>query len=205
MENMKETKILVGVALAILVLSSTLVSAQALKPGIDFSGGHFNLNLIGKKSGWSGGGSYDNPDRHTIFVPQTTGDSGIKIWMTQGSDFAVLDGDAVSDGEASFQLGPGHYNVYVAALAKPGGDSTINGWVYDKTTNTYYLLVGTLNVGGHSGKPQWKDATSLFYYEGTWILDYLAYLSLTYGDQYAYLWQYINNGDKLVQVRFYAT
>jgi hypothetical protein len=36
------------------------------------SGAHYNLNIIGKKSDWSGGGSYDNPARHTMFVPENT-------------------------------------------------------------------------------------------------------------------------------------
>jgi len=35
-------------------------------------GAHYNLNIIGKKSDWSGGGSYDNPNRHTMFVPEDT-------------------------------------------------------------------------------------------------------------------------------------
>ena len=106
-----------------------------LQPGIDYNGPHYNLNLIGKKADWSGGGSYNNPDRHTMFVPQNTtgfiptpGDDdttgvpdlpGIKISMTQGAEFAVLDGNAFDDGECAFQLAPGHYKVYIVAKAKP--------------------------------------------------------------------------------------
>ncbi|GAH33183.1 unnamed protein product, partial [marine sediment metagenome] len=85
--------------------------------GIDLTGYHYNLNLIGKKADWSGGGNdnndnFNNPDRHTMFVPQFTDDSpfspfivgsysfnGIKISMTQGAEFAVLDGNAFDDGE----------------------------------------------------------------------------------------------------------
>ena len=37
------------------------------KPGTDFKGEHFTLNILGKKN--IGNGSYDNIDRHTIFVP----------------------------------------------------------------------------------------------------------------------------------------
>ena len=33
-------------------------------------GAHFNLNIIGKKWDWNGGGSYDNESRHTMFVPE---------------------------------------------------------------------------------------------------------------------------------------
>ena len=40
-------------------------------------GEHYNLNIIGKKSDWSGGGSYDNPKRHTMFVPEDIVDYNI--------------------------------------------------------------------------------------------------------------------------------
>jgi len=48
---------------------TSLTKAKPLKPP---SGAHYNLNIIGKKSDWSGGGSYSNPDRHTMFVPEDT-------------------------------------------------------------------------------------------------------------------------------------
>ena len=201
---------MITLASMLLAMAPMAVPAQALKPGTDFNGTHFNLNLVGKKSGWSGGGTYDNPDRHTIFVPQYTtgyltsnGQPGITIWMTQGTDFAVLDGEAITDGDASFQLGPGHYKVYVVASAKPGGTTDITGWYYDVTTNSYYLSTGTVTVSRSGGKPQWKDATGLFYVSGSWIFEYLASLSTMTGDAYAYFWQYDNQGNRLVQVRFY--
>jgi len=40
--------------------------------------------------------------------------------MTQGTEFAVLDGNAFDDGQCAFQLAPGEYNVYIVAKAKPG-------------------------------------------------------------------------------------
>ena len=110
------------------------------------SGAHFNLNIIGKKSDWSGGGSYNNPDRHTMFVPENTDEfilidsqcyapaplpegeevpvgPGITIWMTQCGeecdDFAVLDGNAFDDCKCEFRLAPGRYDVYIVAKAKP--------------------------------------------------------------------------------------
>ena len=110
------------------------------------SGAHFNLNIIGKKSDWSGGGSYDNEDRHTISVPENTDEfilidsqcyapaplpegeevpvgPGITIWMTQCGeecdDFAVLDGNAFDDCKCEFRLAPGRYDVYIVAKAKP--------------------------------------------------------------------------------------
>jgi len=204
--------------------------ALAAKPGTDFNGAHYNLNIVGKKADWSGGGSYDNWDRHTMFVPgNTTGWTidrggnftdldGIKISMTQGSEFAVIDGNAFDDGECSFQLGPGTYQVYIVAKGKPGGTTDITGWVeYTDATGTvyYYLNVGSVHV---TKSKQWQDATHIFYVSdnedpngivttgglGMWVFQYLSALNAM--DEYenaAYFWQYDNNGNKLVQVRFY--
>ena len=195
---------------------ASLTKAPPPKPGTDFKGPHYNLNLIGKKADWSDGESYDNPNRHTIFVPEDTTDymtpkgPGITIWMTQcppgalDCDFAVLDGDAFGDGEASFQLAPGYYEVYIAAKGKPKNkDTEITGWVWGDNTATYYLKVGEVKVR-HSKKPVWKDVTKeLFMYGGEWIFDYIRGLSLSEEDQdKAYFWQLVNGG-KLIQVRFY--
>jgi hypothetical protein len=194
------------------------------KPGTDFSGPHYNLNLIGKKSDWSGGGSYDNPDRHTIFVPEDTDGystpnelPGITIWMTQGPEFAVLDGNAF-DGEAAFQLGPGTYKVYIVAKAKPGGYTDITGWVYaeDIDGGYYYLNIGSVNV---TKSKKWQDATHIFYVsdsedpfdivgqDDVWVFTYMTALEAAPLDpsivDAAYFWQYDNHGNKLVQVRFY--
>ena len=203
-----------------------------LQPGIDFNGPHYNLNLIGKKADWSGGGSYDNPDRHTIFVPENTedyttlnGEPGITIWMTQGDEFAVLDGNAF-DGEAAFQLGPGKYKVYIVAKAKPAKKdeleyyTNITGWVYaeDEFGGAYYFDIGFVKV---TKSKKWKDATELFYVDceedpfgivpcnglGTWVFTYMENLEAALLDPLivdtAYFWQYDNHGNKLVKVRFY--
>ena len=228
-------------------ISSLTKQKPDAKPGTDFNGPHFNLNLIGKKSTWSGGGSYDNPDRHTIFVPEDTtgwtietpGDDattnvddldGIRIWMTQGPEFAVIDGNACDDGEAAFELGPGTYRVYIVAKAKPAKKdedeyyTDITGWVYamDEFGGTYYFDIGFVKV---TKSKKWKDATDLFYvdcYEdwfglvecngnglGMWVFEYLSFLKdYDFGadpdiTDAAYFWQYDNHGNKLVKVRFY--
>jgi len=99
---------------------TSLTKAKPLKPP---SGAHYNLNIIGKKSDWNAQGSFDNPDRHTMFVPQDTtgwtiatpGDDdtsavpdlpGIKISMTQGDEFAVLDGMPLTMGNVPSNLLP---------------------------------------------------------------------------------------------------
>ena len=211
---------------------------NGLKPP---SGAHYNLNIIGKKADWSGGGSYDNPDRHTMFVPQDTtgwtiltpGDDdttsvpdlpGIKISMTQGAEFAVLDGNAFDDGECAFQLAPGKYEVWITAKAKPpkpGEDyyTNIGGWVFaaDDEGNNYYFNIGSVTVKKKLG---WIDATHIFYVsliedhfgiigEDMWVFEYLTFLKdYDFGDDpditdAAYFWQYDNHGNKLIKVRFY--
>ena len=202
-----------------------------VKPGTDFSGPHYNLNIIGKKAEWNGGGSYDNPDRHTMFVPlDTTGEEftvgsydfdGIKISMTSGEEFEVIDGNAFDDGECAFQLGPDKYNVYIVAKGKPGGEADITGWVYADATDEYLFEIGSVNV---SRSKKWQDITDIFYVDNgedsaidweslgitppaypMWVFDYLDFLNTNLpGYQYAeYFWQLINNNIRLIQVRFY--
>jgi len=213
---------------------------NGLKPP---SGAHYNLNIIGKKSDWSGGGSYNNPDRHTMFVPEDTtgwtiltpGDDdttnvpdlpGIKIEMTQGAEFAVLDGNAFDDGKCAFQLAPGKYEVWITAKAKPpkpGEDyyTNIGGWIFaaDDEGDNYYFSIGSVNVKKKLG---WIDATHIFFVspaedyfgivsdpDGVWVFEYLNDLKeYDFGDDpditdAAYFWQYDNHGNKLVKVRFY--
>jgi len=135
---------------------TSLTKKPEVKPP---SGAHFNLNIIGKKSTWSGGGNYDNEDRHTMFVPEdiddyyaTTGiqcfvpsdppntEPGITISITQcpkednDCDFAVVDGNAFGDCYCEFRLAKGEYDVYIVAKAKPpkpGEDyyTNIDGWI----------------------------------------------------------------------------
>ena len=50
---------------------ASLTKAPKVKPP---SGAHYNLNIIGKKWDWKGGGSYDNESRHTMFVPEDIGE-----------------------------------------------------------------------------------------------------------------------------------
>ena len=214
--------------------------------GIDLTGYHYNLNLIGKKADWNGGGGYDNPDRHTMFVPVDTtgltfpvggteGDpfatlDGIKISMTQGTEFAVLDGNAFDDGECAFQLGQGTYRVFIVAKAKPHPNSddpdgyytNITGWVYCEAFEEYLFDIGEIKVGRKLSK-KFGEITHMFYVDAgeddiidwlalglplpdypVWVFEYLDLLTTLedYVDA-EYFWQYDNHGNKLVKVRFY--
>lgn len=241
---MKKKIFVFSIVLMLLIVG--FLAVNAVKPGTDFNGPHFNLNLIGKSKQMPG--EKDNPDRHTMFVPIDTTDyyidletpnnlgettlDGIKIEMTQGPEFAMIDGDA-TDGYGAFELGPGKYNVYIAVKAKSpkyeNPETTITGWVesFDNNGNLwYYIDVGTVTVS--KGKNKWTDATDLFFVTtqeddfnfltgteieyipqlGIWVFDYMAGLDAwTTGDydlsNLAYFWQFVNSGNKLIQVRFY--
>jgi hypothetical protein len=132
------------------ILGLLVVAAPAFGGGINLSGYHFNLNIIG----------VENPktqlklDGHTIFVPLS---GKVNIWLTPG-DFQVCDGNAFTQAYdcsgnqisgksgAVFQLpcdtniatpdnctdANGNplpstldYTVYIRALGKPGGNATM--------------------------------------------------------------------------------
>ncbi len=223
-------KSIIGLAIASIYLSTLMMpvlAAPTLNPNKIYGAPSYVLNLIGKKEGWSGGGVYDNPDRHTMFVPETsvhgTGtydgtsiQTNTTMWITQGSEFGVLDGSAFDDdGDVNLQLGSGKYYVFVVALGKPGGSATIKGWIYNDTSGEYLLPTGIVTVPGHSKTPRWVNATDLLFVSSgedpyglvsgdTWIFDYLAKLEAyaPVGD-YLYLWDLDMNACKHLQIRFY--
>lgn len=240
---------LIGISIAVVMLLSLAIPALAAPKGVDFNGAHFELNILGKKADWNGGGTYDNPDRHTMFVPESTEGMqinlntpnkvfqggtqtsenlsslpGLAVWMTQGDEFAVLDGTAFDeDQDLNFQLGPGKYAVYVVAKAKPvENPAQIDGWiqVLNPLDNNYYYY---LNIGSVSVKRTWQNATDLFFVSaaeiglsgllppvndplvgdmGEWVFDYLGRLDAAGYSDTAYFWQ-LQNNSKLIKVRFY--
>ena len=214
----KEILSISAIALVAVVAASIAIplAATNLNPNKLYGAPSYVLNLIGKKDGWSGGGTYDNPDRHTMFLPQTTAEN-VTVWMTQGTstDFSVLDGNAFDDGNLSLELAAGKYAVFIVALGKPGGGAGIEGWIYNATDNTYLMLVGSITVQGHGKTPRWTNATDLFWVspnedpflgvtQDTWVFDYMNSLSAAnVGTNYLYLWQLDNNNNKVLQVRFY--
>jgi len=228
---------------AILLALVTLISVSAItvaarSPNKTLGPPSYVLNILGKKSGWEPEGGFDNPDRHTILVPEDASGSdpgtygnlsaagSVLIWMTGGPEFAVLDGNACDDGNASLQVENGRWNVYVVALGKPGGEGTLKGWYYDDEGNACYLLGTVKNLRRSKGVPVWMDATDIFYItwaqltalgftddwllehgfvvgEPVWIFDFLKFLYDVYGDTDYYFWQLTNQGLKHIQVRFY--
>lgn len=187
-------KKILAISIVLMLLIVGFLAVNAVKPGIDFNGPHFNLNLIGKKKEMPG--DYEDTHRHVMFIPIDTSEynitlqqnktngnvvynpdgtisynvssfPGIKISITQGDEFLVLDGDA-TDGYGELQLGPDRYKVYIAVRAKnpkvENAYTDITGWVeaYDNTGSLwYYIYVGDVSVS--KGKNKWTDATDLLF------------------------------------------
>jgi hypothetical protein len=227
-------KKLLAVVLAIAMLASISGVAMAKSPQTEFdaNGWHYNLNLIGKDKVMPG--DYDNPDRHTMFIPEdTTGMTfttkngtvldGVRIDVTKGDDFAVIDGNVTDDGIGAFEIGGGTYDVYIAVKAKNPHKTdpytTLTGWIeYSDPTGTIWYLLKVGEVTARKAD-SWKSANDAFYVncsedpygivscgpgDGMWIFDYLAALNaLPDYENAAYFWQIVNTGNKLIQLRFY--
>jgi len=207
-------------AVAATLATTAMATAQKAMTGNGApSGSHFNLNIIGvshdKNPNMNGNGS-----GNVIFVDlgSRTGDAvTTKILLSQAADgvFEVLDKNG-TDGEASFALPvPGTYTVWARALGTPGGQSKIAtcATFVDPITGLSTILCSTENevfVRG-TGKSSFRNVTSA-----------LTTISLPLGSpaQLAcgtgtvslfdaclqdFLWQYDNNGLKLLQVRFYPS
>ena len=198
------------------MLTATAVAAAQTGNGAP-SGPHYNLNIIGvshdKNPNMNGNGS-----GNVIFVDLGT-KSGVavttKILLSQAADgvFEVLDKNG-TDGEASFSLpAPGSYTVWARALGTPGGQSKIAtcATFVDPSTGVASILCSTDNevfVRG-TGKSSFRNVTSALT-TITLVAGSPAQLacgtptvSLFDACLQDFLWQYDNNGLKLLQVRFY--
>lgn len=197
---MKNNWIVLALAMTCTFLFSGPVSA--VKPGTNVnpngfpSGPHHNLNMIGKKAGFScpAVDEYDLSDRNVIFVPENG--KQIKIYMQsgKGKQFEDIDQLQVSDwcafdGKgAALQL-PKHeagYGVYIRVLAKHNNDPATDpnlenimvqlSMAEDESGNKLVYL-GEITDNGirtydgefvrHKGKSRAVDITDLFMFTGT--------------------------------------
>ena len=206
-------RIALRLAAALAVATPVAIAAQT---GIGApSGPHFNLNIIGVSHDKSP--NMDKASGDVIFVGLGTRTDGVstKILLSQSADgsFDVLDKNG-TDGEASFELPvPGTYTVWARALGKPGGQSKIAtcATFIDPTTGAPTLLCSTDNevfVRG-TGKSKFRDVTNAL---TTITLPIGSPAQLACGTPTVslfatclqdFLWQYDNNGLKLLQIRFY--
>ena len=160
--------------------------------------------------------------------PQTQGQTGnfvglgtsndavtTKILLSQAADgvFQVLDKNG-TDGEASFTLPvPGTYTVWGRALGTPGGQAKMAtcATFIDPTTGAPTLLCSTENevfvrgTGKSSFRNVTKALTTITLVSGSpaELACGTPTVSLFATCLQDFLWQYDNNGLKLLQLRFY--
>jgi hypothetical protein len=167
------------------------------------SGAHYDLNLIGVSNTLTQG----NAGGNVIHVPLN---GKCQINLAQG-DFQVLDNNC-TDGQAAFQLpnpdptnsGTSSYSVYVRALGKPGGSSSMTTCATDTTGTLYcsvYSSVQTRSTGKSTFTNVTKDLLYIYYYDSTGTL---VRVPLFDSSLQGYFWEYDNSGLKNLQLRFYS-
>jgi hypothetical protein len=216
---MKKMKKSIIVAIGALVVCSLLLSSGAFagvgnndKNGFQVNGKHYNLNIIGVDKHGEVGDSMG----HTMFVKL---DGKTRIYMTQDTDgeFKVVDRNGL-DGNAEFNIAPGHYNIYARALGKPNGKANITAYgnFTDAMEGTTLILLGYVDITREKGKPQSVNINELFYVDVTlctkinettgiceeWVV-YEDYWVFDIEELLEYYWEYYNKDLKLLQVRFY--
>ncbi len=215
---------LVAIAMTLLAVSAAAIPVLSQgnnNPNKLWGAPSYVLNILGKKADYNGAPDYDS-SRRSMFVPEdiaawenVSGYPNATVWVNQAEEFAVSDPNMFDDGHCNLTIGAGKYEVYFVALGKPGMNSTIEGWIYNATSNEYMLKIGDVTVS-HNKRPNWQSGHDMFYVsieeaaginvtitEEMWIFDFLNLLATTYpGTSYLYLWNLIG-GSKHIQVRFY--
>lgn len=215
---------------AVLVVAAGF-AAPASAGGINLSGPHYNLNIIGVENPKTA--PLTGSERHTIFVALSKqAEATSRIYLTPGP-FEVCDGNAfdaahsctgavVAQQGAVFQLpcntavptdtgcvnGGMDYAIWGRALGKPGGSVTMTTCATDPTTGD--LVCDTDNAFTFSrkpGKPTFynvtKQLTTLYACFNVGGVVTCETLSLFDPMLQDYFWQYANKGLRLLQLRFY--
>lgn len=228
---MKKRMILGGLAAAMVVgMVSLLAFAGNDENGNGFpAGAHYEFGLIGRPTTYEGSGT-DDSNRHNMFIPLYNDgmvDGPVKILMTQGDGFLVVDGDA-TDGQGELQIGPGYYAVFARALGKPGKpgneriisiDAWFTYWMDEEGgTLSDAVWMGNVDLSREKGKPETKNISKLFYFSGTityleWDEDSGTWVEVTetFNNEWVfdiplledYWWNVDNNGVKRLEIRFY--
>jgi len=210
------TKFCLAAVFAAATCTTAVALAQKAQTGNGApSGSHYNLNIIGVPKFKNQ--NMDQGSGNVIFVGLGTNLETVttKILLSQSADgsFQVLDKNG-TDGEASFSLpAPGGYTVWARALAKPGGSSKITtcATFVDPLTGVSTDLCSTQNevfVRG-TGKSSFRNVTTalttieLLAGSAAAIACGSTTVSLFDPCLQDFLWQYDNNGLKLLQIRFY--
>jgi hypothetical protein len=203
------TLALVGQSPKAAVLSSQPKAASTATTGNGApSGAHYDLNIHGVAKG---GSASTGSSGHDIFVPLQ---GKCAIMLSPGA-FQVLDPNCL-DGSAAFQL-PNPvastttttittvYSVWVRALAKPGGSSSMTTCATDPTTGSLvcstsaFVSVQTRS----SGKSVFRNVTGDLLFISQCINGTLTRTPLFDASLQNFFWSYDNNGLRLLQLRFY--
>ena len=213
------------------VLVATGLAAPALAGGINLSGPHYNLNIIGVENPKTA--PMTDSERHTIFVGLGKKSSVTShIYLVPGP-FDVCDGnafdtahsctgDVIANQGAVFQLPcdsavptalgcPGgtfsaDYQIWGRALGKPGGNVTLKTCGTDDT-DTLVCSTGFALFTRGKGKSGFYDVTtSLTTVNACFdVAGVVTCETVSLFDPVLqdYFWQYSNNGLRLLQLRFY--
>jgi len=179
---MKKTVLIILAAL--LAIPLTFASAFAKGNGAP-SGGHYNLNLLGKNN--CPGDDMMDSSRHTIFVQLNYTDEDYndilgdepgnlaslkptnKIFLAPGTDFQVTDGNACNKGGAGFTLPidvATQWTVFVRELGKPGGTGDIrtcgisdSGTPGDTSDDEVVCSTNNVELSRTKGKSTFRNVT----------------------------------------------
>jgi len=199
-----------------MIFAGATIPTQATGNGAP-SGPHYNLNLIGKDK--TDILPNDSNNGHRIFVNLFA--DGVakknKIYLTEGTDFGVIDADA-TDGRAEFMLpnpfnddGSRSYYIYVRELGKPGGSGSLTTCYTDVLGDDYCLLgVLTVPLNRSTGKSTFRDVTTelttlCFDSDPDPVITTVVCESIFSDALKDYYWNYNNDGLKIIQLRFYPT
>src|SRR2546426_1923017 len=134
------------------------------------NGGHYNLNILGKRDCTPA--DLTGSNRHTIQVLLNGGqkaadingtlaltlDKANKIFLQPGNDFQVLDGNAC-DG-ALFELPTNScYQVYARALGTPFGYANVTTCAVDPIDDVVVCSMDTLPLNRTKGRQRFQNVT----------------------------------------------
>jgi hypothetical protein len=193
-----------------LVVLAGIACATLLSPRVDAtgngapSGAHYNLNLIGVDKAMSG----DQNGGNVIFVWKN-GTSN--IYLTPGPSFAVLDNNATDKNGGAFQLPPPTsgttsftYTVWVRVVGTPGGSGSITTCATDPTTGETVCSLNSVLTMRTKGQQKFVNVSNqLLYITYVNSLGQTVTVPLFDTSLQNYFWQYNNQGQKVVQMRFY--
>jgi len=222
----------IGLNVVILVIamvftSGTAFAGKAVTGSGAPSGPHWNINIIGHPKGGIGG---DYSSGHSIMIPLrnvngpdglrceldgvnfvddtsptgvTLEPTGAKIYFVAGDHFEIIDRDATDDNGATIMVPVEgdviQFDVYIRVLGKPSQCMNINAYAYDLEQNLWFLA-GRVTLSRAKGKSTFVKANDLF---NVWFSGSETVLSVFNDVFESYFWSILNNGTRLVQVRFY--